>query len=86
MKLSGVDLEVLAKQTVNFTGADICNLCQQAALLAVQEEGFSVKTVTMQNFLDALNTRGSSLSEHFIRQYEETKTKFARLTGKHKHL
>ncbi|GAB1602489.1 spermatogenesis-associated protein 5-like protein 1 [Argonauta hians] len=81
MQLNGVDLEVLSKQTVNFTGADLSNLCQQAAMLAVQEEGFSVKTVTMQNFQDALKIRGSSLTSNTGRQYEEIKLKWTRLAN-----
>ena len=43
----GVDLKVLARGTPGFTGADLANLCNEAALLAAREDA---SLVTMQHF------------------------------------
>jgi len=45
-----VDLSFLAKQTPGFSGADIANVCNEAALIAARK---SKKKVTRQDFLDA---------------------------------
>src|SRR6187401_1016805 len=49
---SSVDLDFLAKQTPGFSGADIANLCNEAALIAARRN----KThVDKQDFLDAVD-------------------------------
>ncbi len=45
-----VDLEFLSKQTPGFSGADIANLCNEAALMAART---NKKSVHHQDFLDA---------------------------------
>ena len=45
-----VDLEFLSKQTPGFSGADIANLCNEAALIAARQDK---KAVHHQDFLDA---------------------------------
>jgi cell division protease FtsH len=45
-----VDLEFLSKQTPGFSGADIANLCNEAALMAARQDK---KAVHHQDFLDA---------------------------------
>ena len=45
-----VDLDFLSKQTPGFSGADIANLCNEAALIAARK---NKKTVHHQDFLDA---------------------------------
>jgi cell division protease FtsH len=47
-----LDLEFLAKQTPGFSGADIANVCNEAALIAARKEK---KAVTKQDFLDAVD-------------------------------
>ena len=47
-----VDIEFLAKQTSGFSGADIANLCNEAALIAARN---SHESVTKQDFLDAVD-------------------------------
>ncbi|AOW21876.1 ATP-dependent zinc metalloprotease FtsH [Urechidicola croceus] len=47
-----VDLEFLAQQTPGFSGADIANLCNEAALIAARN---SKKAVGHQDFLDAVD-------------------------------
>jgi cell division protease FtsH len=48
----GMDVEFLAKQTPGFSGADIANLCNEAALIAARKEK---KFVQKQDFLDAVD-------------------------------
>lgn len=47
-----LDLEFLAKQTPGFSGADIANVCNEAALIAARREK---KAVDKQDFLDAVD-------------------------------
>ncbi len=48
----GVDVEFLSQQTPGFSGADIANLCNEAALIAARN---SKKSVHHQDFLDAVD-------------------------------
>ena len=47
-----VDIDFLARQTPGFSGADIANVCNEAALIAARHNS---PTVTKQNFLDAVD-------------------------------
>jgi len=47
-----VDIEFLAKQTPGFSGADIANVCNEAALVAARQDK---KSVHHQDFLDAVD-------------------------------
>ncbi len=47
-----IDVEFLAKQTPGFSGADIANLCNEAALIAARNNKTSVEK---QDFLDAVD-------------------------------
>ncbi|NDB02719.1 MAG: ATP-dependent metallopeptidase FtsH/Yme1/Tma family protein [Flavobacteriaceae bacterium] len=47
-----VDMDFLAKQTPGFSGADIANVCNEAALIAARQ---GKKTVGKQDFLDAVD-------------------------------
>ncbi|RIV36500.1 ATP-dependent metallopeptidase FtsH/Yme1/Tma family protein [Flagellimonas lutimaris] len=47
-----LDLDFLAKQTPGFSGADIANVCNEAALIAARKEK---KAVTKEDFLDAVD-------------------------------
>jgi len=53
IKLSDdVDIDFLSKQTPGFSGADIANVCNEAALIAARGER---KKVTKQDFMDAVD-------------------------------
>jgi cell division protease FtsH len=53
LKLGGdVDIEFLAKQTPGFSGADIANVSNEAALIAARK---SHKAITKQDFMDAVD-------------------------------
>lgn len=47
-----VEIDFLSKQTPGFSGADIANLCNEAALIAARKEK---KAVEKQDFLDAVD-------------------------------
>lgn len=47
-----IDLEFLSKQTPGFSGADIANVCNEAALIAARK---NKKAVEKQDFLDAID-------------------------------
>ncbi len=47
-----LDVEFLAKQTPGFSGADIANICNEAALVAARKKK---KSVDKQDFLDAVD-------------------------------
>lgn len=49
---SGVDVEFLARQTPGFSGADIANICNEAALIAARKKKLKVER---QDFLDAVD-------------------------------
>ena len=49
---TSVDVEFLAKQTPGFSGADIANICNEAALIAARK---NKKSIDRQDFLDAVD-------------------------------
>ena len=51
-KDNSLDVDFLAKQTPGFSGADIANVCNEAALIAARKGN---KTVNKQDFLDAVD-------------------------------
>jgi len=51
-KAEGLDTDFLAKQTPGFSGADIANVCNEAALIAAR---YDKKAVDKQDFLDAVD-------------------------------
>jgi cell division protease FtsH len=50
--IKGLDTDFLAKQTPGFSGADIANVCNEAALIAARKKK---KRVQKQDFLDAVD-------------------------------
>jgi cell division protease FtsH len=51
-KVEGLDTDFLAKQTPGFSGADIANVCNEAALIAAR---YNKTAVDKQDFLDAVD-------------------------------
>lgn len=51
-KVEGLDTSFLAKQTPGFSGADIANVCNEAALIAARKDKLAVDK---QDFLDAVD-------------------------------
>jgi cell division protease FtsH len=73
LKLSeNVKVDFLAKQTPGFSGADIANVCNEAALIAARK---SRESVTKQDFLDAVDRIiGGLEKKNKIISKEEKKT------------
>jgi len=63
-KVENLDTDFLAKQTPGFSGADIANVCNEAALIAARN---NKTAVDKQDFLDAVIDARTRLSE--IRKY-----------------
>jgi ATP-dependent metalloprotease FtsH len=51
-KVKNLDIDFLARQTPGFSGADIANICNEAALIAARHDK---KQVEKQDFLDAVD-------------------------------
>ena len=67
-----VDIEFLSKQTPGFSGADIANVCNEAALIAARK---NKKSVGKQDFLDAVDRIiGGLEKKNKIITQEEKKT------------
>lgn len=67
-----LDIEFLAKQTPGFSGADIANVCNEAALIAARK---NKKSVGKQDFLDAVDRIVGGLEKkNKIITQEEKKT------------
>ena len=68
----GVKVDFLAKQTPGFSGADIANVCNEAALIAARKNR---EAVTKQDFLDAVDRIiGGLEKKNKIISQEEKKT------------
>lgn len=69
---SDFDMDFLSKQTPGFSGADIANVCNEAALIAARKDK---TTVEKQDFLDAIDRIVGGLErKNKIITYNEKKT------------
>lgn len=66
-----VSLQDIAARTDLFSGADIENLCKEAALLALQENGLEATAVKHGHFVKSLETVKPSLSMKDLEFYEK---------------
>jgi len=66
-----VDLEELAKQTENFSGADIAAVCREAALESLRRSGLKASKVTMDDFEKAILITRPSISQDLLNYYRE---------------
>jgi cell division protease FtsH len=67
-----LDVDFLARQTPGFSGADIANVCNEAALIAARK---NKKTVQRQDFLDAVDRIVGGLEKkNKIITFDEKKT------------
>lgn len=67
---TNVDLEKLADATELFSGADICNLCNEAAMHAFNRD-IDVEHITMIDFESVLQNQKSSLTQAQVQWYFE---------------
>ncbi|XP_063170036.1 ATPase family gene 2 protein homolog B [Candoia aspera] len=68
---SDVSLADIATQTNMFSGADLVNLCKEAALLALQENKVEATAVKYKHFEKSLETVKSSLTHKELEFYEK---------------
>ncbi|RAJ13475.1 ATP-dependent zinc metalloprotease FtsH [Olleya aquimaris] len=73
-KAKGLDVDFLSKQTPGFSGADIANLCNEAALIAARK---NKKEVEKQDFLDAVDRIVGGLEKRSTIFSEEEKNLIA---------
>ncbi|XP_030649054.1 ATPase family gene 2 protein homolog B [Chanos chanos] len=66
-----VSLGELAVRTQWFSGADLENLCKEAALLTLHEEGMDAPTVQHKYFMKALQTMKPSLDPQQMEQHHQ---------------
>jgi len=69
MPLQGVDLNVLAKEVDEYTGADIESLCREAAMIALRLDP-KASVITRAHFEEALKQVHPSVDEETLRFYE----------------
>jgi transitional endoplasmic reticulum ATPase len=67
-----VSIEYLAKITDGYTGADLENICREAALQAMRRD-INSNIVTFNDFENALKTIKPSISSSMIKEYERIK-------------
>ncbi|XP_073842359.1 ATPase family gene 2 protein homolog B [Musca autumnalis] len=73
-----VDIDQIAELTQNFSGADICNLCNEAAINAFQRD-FNANEIKHEDFVHILKTSlKSSLTQSQIDWYYDFERRFHR--------
>ena len=70
MPIKNVDIKSLAKNTEEYSGADIEALCREAAMSAMREN-MNAKEVTKKHFDDALEKIIPTLSKDVVSHYEK---------------
>lgn len=70
-----VHLEEIAARTERFSGADLCNLCNEAAIEAFQRN-FDVSHIELQDFEKVLARQKSSLTQQQIDSYFEFASRY----------
>ncbi|CAB3382007.1 Hypothetical predicted protein [Cloeon dipterum] len=70
---SDLELDFIAENTALFSGADIQNLCQEAALYALTTDGMDVPAVRNEHFVHVLQNMKPSLSTKWLEWYKNYK-------------
>jgi len=65
-----VDLEIIARRTPGFVGADLANICNEAALLAARHNKEFVETSDLEDAIDRV-TAGPEKRSRLINSYEK---------------
>ncbi|MFM6933794.1 MAG: CDC48 family AAA ATPase [Novosphingobium sp.] len=68
-----VDLKAIAAQTERFTGADLEDVVRRAGLNAIRRSGEKVKTVSAEDFNDALADSRATVTEEMEAEYGRMK-------------
>ena len=81
MPIVDVNLEQLAKRLDGFVGADVENLCREAAMVSLRQNKKS-KTVTQEHFEEALTTVRPSTDDSTVKYYEKMAKELSTATVK----
>jgi transitional endoplasmic reticulum ATPase len=81
MPLKTVSLQILAKKTEGYAGADIEAVCREAAMLALRRD-IKSKEVAMKHFEEALKKINPSASKEVEKTYEEIGKQFSSAKAK----
>ena len=81
MPVVDVNLEQLAKRLDGFVGADVENLCREAAMVSLRQNKKS-KTVTQEHFEEALTTVRPSTDDSTVKYYEKMAKELSTATVK----
>ncbi|GFR22266.1 spermatogenesis-associated protein 5-like protein 1 [Trichonephila clavata] len=76
MPLQDIDLKKIVEKTNNFTGADLKNLCNMAAMISLKEDILKATYITEKHFMQALEKLKPSVSTEQIQMYERLATKY----------
>jgi transitional endoplasmic reticulum ATPase len=68
-----VDLKDIAEGTERFTGADLEDVVRRAGLIAIRKHGAKVKSVTAEDFADALADSRATVTAEMEDEYEKMK-------------
>lgn len=85
-----VDLEVIANKLKGYSGADITNVCRDAAMMSLRKKIIGLKPeqikqlakddidlpVTLTDFMDAINKCNKSVSRQDLERYEKWMSEF----------
>ncbi len=71
----GIDLEVLARQTPGFTGADLANLINEAALLSARRDRTEIGMVELEEAIDRI-LAGPERKSHIMSEDEKKLTAY----------
>ncbi|MEM1884376.1 MAG: CDC48 family AAA ATPase [Candidatus Jordarchaeales archaeon] len=66
-----VDLDELAAKTEGYSGADLENLCREAGMFAIREQGQNVEKVSRRHFEQALKKIRASITPEMVNRYRE---------------
>jgi len=72
---SGVDLDVLAKQTPGFSGADLANLINEAAILAARRNKLAISMSDLEEAIDRV-IAGPERKSRIISEAEKVRTAY----------
>jgi cell division protease FtsH len=72
---SGVDLDVLAKQTPGFSGADLANLINEAAILAARRNKLAISMSDLEEAIDRV-VAGPERKSRIISEAEKVRTAY----------
>jgi len=70
-----VDLKKMSEETEGYTGADLESLAREAAMLALRKD-IDVKTVTKENFNEAMKKVQPSVSKNDQERYKQIESKY----------